>query len=374
MFSSRLNWSLETNRLSALVARKRQAGARILDLTESNPTHADLEYPREIADALGDPRALSYNPAARGLDSAREAVSRYYGGAISPSRILLTASTSEAYSQLFKLLADPADEVLVPRPSYPLFEFLAQLDSVQVRQYPLRYDGSWHIDFGALEHAITNRTRAIVVVNPNNPTGSFLKKTELERLESLGLPLIADEVFSGYGFGDDPMRVRSLAGDRRVLTFSMSGLSKIAGLPQMKLGWIVASGPAHETALDRLELIADTYLSVATPVQIALPALLHSTIGDQIRRRTAANLQLLRSRIAGSAIHMLNLEGGWYATLQVPRIRSEEEWSLHLLEKHDVLVQPGFFFDFETEAFLIVSLLTPPAVFERAIARIRDEC
>jgi len=370
VFSSRLHWAQETNRLSESVARKRHSGARLLDLTESNPTHAQLHYPHSLVDALADPRALTYEPASRGLDSAREAVSRYYGGSIPTARILLTASTSEAYSLLFKLLADPGDEILVPRPSYPLFEFLAHLDSVRVRQYPLRYDGSWHIDFAALESAITNRTRAIAVVNPNNPTGSFLKRTELDRLESFGLPLIADEVFSDYAFGDDPSRVRSLAGDRRVLTFSMSGLSKISGLPQMKLGWIVASGSGHEAALDRLELIADTYLSVSTPVQIALPALLVSDIGRQIAARTASNLAHLRQALVASPIHVLNVEGGWYATLQVPRIRSEEEWALQLLDRHDVLVQPGFFFDFETEAYLVVSLLTPPAIFEEGIARL----
>jgi len=370
VFSSRLNWSQETNRLSELLARKRQSGAPILDLTESNPTHAGFAYPPELLAPLADPRALTYDPVARGLDSARAAVSRYYNGAIPPSRILLTASTSEAYSHLFKLLADPGDEILVPRPSYPLFEFLAHLDSVQVRHYPLRYDGAWHIDFHALEQTLTNRTRAIVIVNPNNPTGSFLKRDELDRLESFGIPLIADEVFSDYAFSDDPQRVRSLAGDRRVLTFSMSGLSKIAGLPQMKLGWIVASGPHHETALHRLDLIADTYLSVATPVQLALPALLASNIGDQIRRRTAANLAHLRRTIEGSPIHLLHVEGGWYATLQVPRLRTEEEWSLTLLDQHDVLVQPGFFFDFESEAFLVLSLLTPPEIFQAGLTRI----
>jgi len=363
VFSSRLSWNLQTNRLSALADRKRRAGDPILDLTESNPTHAGIEYPREILTALADERALRYDPTPRGLPSALESVSAYYGGEITPSRILLTASTSEAYSYLFKLLADPGDEILAPRPSYPLFDFLAALDSVQVRQYSLRYDGAWHIDFDTLERNITSRTRAIVVVNPNNPTGSFLKRQELERLESLGIPIICDEVFSDYEFAPDPSRVRTLAGERGVLTFSMSGLSKIAGLPQMKLGWIVASGPGHEAALDRLELIADTYLSVATPVQLALTKLLASPVREQIRQRTRANLDFLRS-----AVQPLNLEGGWYATLQVPRVRTEEEWALMLLEEHNVLLQPGFFFDFESEAFLVVSLLTSPQVFERGIS------
>jgi alanine-synthesizing transaminase len=369
-FSSRLNWETGTNRLSELLHRKRQSGRAILDLTESNPTRAGLAYPADLAAALADPQALKYQPDPRGIASAREAVSRYYAGAAPVSRILLTASTSEAYSHLFKLLADAGDEVLVPRPSYPLFEFLAHLDSVRVRQYPLRYDGAWHIDFPSLELGITPRTRAIVLVNPNNPTGSFVRHSELERLETYGLPLIADEVFSDYAFDACPSCVRTLAGGRNVLTFSMSGLSKIAGLPQMKLGWIVASGPGCEEAIDRLELIADTYLSVATPVQLALPALLESDIGDQIRRRTSSNLTFLRDAVRESALHLLNVEGGWYATLQVPRNRSEEEWSLELLEKHDVLVQPGFFFDFESEAFLVLSLLTPAEIFNEGLRRI----
>jgi aspartate/methionine/tyrosine aminotransferase len=283
---------------------------------------------------------------------------------------LLTASTSEAYSYLFKLLCDPGDEILSPRPSYPLFEFLAGLESVRVVQYPLRYDGVWHIDFEALEQAVTPRTRAIVVVNPNNPTGSFLKREERARLETLGIPILSDEVFSDYAFAPDDSRVRTLTSSSGVLTFSMSGLSKIAGLPQMKLGWIVAGGPGHEAALERLELIADTYLSVATPVQIALPRLLQASavVRAQILDRTRANLALLRR----SAVP-LHVEGGWYATLQVPRTRSEEDWAIELLERRDVLVQPGFYFDFESEAFLVLSLLTPPDVFAEGLRRVLEE-
>ncbi len=342
----------------------------MLDLTESNPTRAGFEYPREeILDALADPRALRYDPDPKGLLSAREAVASYYGD-IPVSRILLTASTSEAYSYLFKLLCDPGDEILSPRPSYPLFEFLGGLESVRVVQYPLRYDGVWHIDFDALERAITPRTRAIVVVNPNNPTGSFLKRDEWARLQTLGVPILSDEVFSDYAFSPDDSRVRSLTGGSEALTFSMSGLSKIAALPQMKLGWIVAGGPGHEAALERLELIADTYLSVATPVQIALPQLLTASIGvrAQILDRTRANLALLRRSTVP-----LHVEGGWYATLQVPRTRGEEEWAMALLDQHDVLVQPGFYFDFESEAFLVLSLLTPPDIFAEGLRRLLEE-
>jgi alanine-synthesizing transaminase len=367
VFSSRLDWNLQTNRLSALLRKK----TRVLDLTESNPTHAGLAYPREeILSALADARALRYDPEPRGLLSAREAVSNYYGD-VPASRILLTASTSEAYSYLFKLLCDPGDEILSPRPSYPLFEFLAGLESVRVVQYPLRYDGAWHVDFDALERAITPRTRAIVVVNPNNPTGSFVKREGWSRLEQLGIPILSDEVFSDYAFSPDDSRME-LTG---VLRFSMSGLSKIAALPQMKLGWIAVSGPGHEAALERLELIADTYLSVATPVQIALPRLLEVSVAlrAQILDRTRANLALLRRAVETSAASPLHVEGGWYAILQVPRTRSEEEWAIALLDRRDVLVQPGFYFDFESEAFLVLSLLTAPDVFEEGIKRMLEE-
>jgi len=382
VFSSRLNWSLRPNRLSALLEAKRAAGANVLDLTESNPTCAGLAYPQaEILAALSDADALRYHPSPRGLDSAREVVAGYYrdrGSKIDRENVLLTARTSEAYAYLFKLLANPGDEILAPRPSYPLFEFLADLESVHIRQYPLRYDGVWHVDFDALEQAITARTRAIVVVNPNNPTGSFLKHAELDRLDSLaaerGLAILSDEVFRDYAFADETNRVSTLAGDRQALTFSMSGLSKIAGLPQMKLGWIAANGPHGKEALDALELIADTYLSVSTPVQVALPSLLAlaSGIMEQVRQRTASNLARLRETMLGSAATLLRTEGGWYAVLQVPRTRTEEEWTLKLLGESNVLVQPGFFFDFESEAFLVLSLLPEPAKFAEGVSRLRS--
>jgi alanine-synthesizing transaminase len=366
VFSSRLDWSFQTNRLSALLKTKQ----RVLDLTESNPTRAGIEYPGEqILNALADARVLRYDPEPRGLLSAREAVSKYYGD-VPASRILLTASTSEAYAYLFKLLCDPGDEILSPRPSYPLFEFLAGLESVRVVQYPLRYDGVWHIDFHAVERAITPRTRAIVVVNPNNPTGSFLKREERAKLEGFGIPILSDEVFSDYAFSPDDSRVQSLTSAANVLTFSMNGLSKIAALPQLKLGWIVASGPRHEAALDRLELIADTYLSVATPVQIALPRLLEVSVAvrGQITKRTQANFALLKS-----VARPMHVEGGWYAILQVPRTKSEEEWAIQLLEHRDVLVQPGFYFDFESEAFLVLSLLTPADIFAEGLKRVLED-
>lgn len=370
MFSSRLNWDLSPNPLSKLLQAKRSSSVQILDLTESNPTRAGLPYPADqILAALADPHALRYDPEPRGLASARDAIGHYYadrGRQVAPSQILLTASTSEAYSYLFKLLADPGDEILTPRPSYPLFEFLAALESVKVRQYPLRYDGAWNIDFAALQQSIHKNTRAIVIVNPNNPTGSSISPDDFERLESFGLPILSDEVFSDYS------RAPHIV-PRRTLTFSMNGLSKIAGLPQMKLGWILADGPGHESALDRLELIADTFLSVATPVQLALPKLLESTaaVREAILERTDENFALLRAICAGSAFQPLHRDAGWYAILQVPRTRTEEEWALMLLSEFDVLVQPGFFFDFESEAFLVLSLLTDPHIFEQGLRQIR---
>src|SRR5690242_9221904 len=382
VFSSRLNWNQHPNRLAELRAEKEAAGAPVLDLTESNPTRVGLEYPRdEILTAFSNANALSYQPSPRGVVAARESVARYYrerGAEISRDHVVLTASTSEAYAYLFKLLVNPGDEILSPRPSYPLFEFLAGLESVHMRQYPLRYDGVWHIDFDALERAITARTRGIVVVNPNNPTGSFLKRAEVERLDALaaecGLALLSDEVFRDYTFSEDAERAPTLAGQRRALTFSMSGLSKIAGLPQMKLGWIVVNGPNRGPALDALDLIADTYLSVSTPVQVALPRLLALSDGvlGQIRERTASNLARLRDAVRGTSATLLRAEGGWYAVLQVPRTRTEEEWAVKLLEECDVLVQPGYFFDFESEAFLVVSLLPEPTVFAEGLKRLRS--
>lgn len=380
MLSQRLAWHQAPNRLSQLLAEKRSTGTRVFDLTESNPTRAQLPYPSGLLAPLADERGLSYDPDPRGLLQARAAAADYYrglGADVPESSILLTASTSEAYSFLFQLLANPGDEILSPRPSYPLFEFLAGLSSVTIRQYPLRYDGGWHIDFAALRQLITPRTRAIVLVNPNNPTGSFLKRDELDQLETIGLEhdlaIISDEVFCDYSLAPSHHRVTTLVGDRRALTFSMSGLSKVVGLPQLKLGWIVASGPRHAEALEALDLIADTYLSVATPVQVALPRLLESgaAIRQAIAGRTAANLEHLRATLAGSAGNVLNVEGGWYGVIQVPRTRTEEEWVLDLLRDHDVQVQPGFYFDFETEAYLVVSLLTPPATFTEGLRRLR---
>jgi len=383
MFSSRLHWDLRPNRLAQALAAMRRHGAEILDLTESNPTRAGFSYPaEEILASFRNPRALIYDPAPAGCCATRQTVADFYsarGLMVDPAHIFVTASTSESYAWLFKLLADAGDEVLVPRPSYPLFEFLAQMELVRVVQYPLAYHEGWSIDFEGLVNAIGERTRAVVLVNPNNPTGSFVKSHELETLVALcherGLALISDEVFASYSFGPDPQRERSLTRIDEVLTFCLSGLSKVAGLPQMKLGWIVIGGPPvpRAEAVEHLELIADTYLSVSTPVQHALPRLLEAgaNVQQQVSARVGENLLSLRGLVGAlSAAQVLNVEGGWYATLRVPRTKTEEQWCLDLLEHDHVLVQPGFFYDFESEAYLVLSLLTPVVAFREGVKRL----
>ncbi len=398
MFSSRFKWNLETNRLAQLIAEKRRAGARILDLTESNPTRVGFEFPADkLLPALAQAPAMLYEPQAKGLLVAREAVVAYYaerGFSVDLEHIHLTASTSEAYSFLFKLLANHGDNVLVPQPSYPLFEFLATLEGAELRLYELDYihpndpankgRAGWRIDFDSIEEAITSTTRAIILVSPNNPTGSFIKRDELRWLNELcarhSLALIVDEVFSDYAFGEDERRAASLVENKDVLTFVMSGFSKVLALPQMKLGWIVTNGPAGlcAEAIERLDLIADTFLSVGAPVQHAAPQWLKLRAGlqRQILDRVKANHDWLARRVEGTSCRLLAAEGGWYATLEIPRHLTEEEWVLRLLAEDDVLVHPGYFFDFPREAFLVLSLLPSPESFraacERVLARINS--
>ncbi len=381
-FSSRIAWGAEVNPLTKLLRRKQAEGAEILDLTITNPTRAGFNYPAaQILDSLTSPRSLSYDPHPAGLLSAREAIAEYYAEKdldVSPERLILTASTSEAYSYLFKLLTEPDDAVLVPRPSYPLFEHLAGMEHVRIEPYPLAYEGTWGIDWAGLEAVDISRTRALILVNPNNPTGSFLKRDELPKLVAFcrerELALIMDEVFADYSLRDDTRRAGSLTDVDEILTFCLSGLSKVAGLPQMKLGWIAVNGPRglREQALEGLEWIADTYLSVAAPVQCGTKALLTAgaVVRAEIQRRTRANLTFLQAATASSALRVLDVEGSWSAILEVPRVRTEEEWALELLETKGVLAQPGFFYDFNREAFLVVSLLTTPHVFEEGVRRI----
>lgn len=357
-FSRRLDWTTSVNRLSAALQQTRPR----FDLTVSNPTRAGLHYPPEILAALNHPESLQYDPDPRGLASARQAL-----GFDAPT--LLAASTSEAYAWLFKLLCNPGDAILVPRPSYPLFEFLAKLESVEVIQYSLRYAEGWWLDFDSLRRQLTPAVRAILFVHPNNPTGSYLKQSELAQLAQLcaarSIALISDEVFAPYPLTDDPSRALTLGGNNQCLTFVLGGLSKAAGLPQMKAAWLTVSGPHAQEAASRLELIADTYLSVSTPIQHALPALLEygDSVRAQIAQRTAANLAALHK----SSLRPLHVEGGWYAIIPTPRARTEEEWALQLLEQDSVLTQPGYFYDFESDGWLVLSLLTPEAIFAAGV-------
>ena len=381
-FSRRLQWRAPENALARAVEARRASGRELLDLTESNPTRA-IGYPPSLVEALADPRALAYAPSPRGLDEARAAVAGYYasrGLAVAAERVWLTASTSEAYAFLFKVLADPGDALLAPQPSYPLFDYLAALESVSLQPYRLRYDGAWWLDADDLRRAVTPEARALLVVHPNNPTGSFIKCTEREALVALaverGLALIVDEVFGDYAFADDGARTPSFVDEERALTFVLSGLSKVAGLPQLKLGWIVVAGPddLRAEAEARLELVADTYLSVGAPVQHAAAKLLAAgaEVRQTVRQRTLANCKSLARAVAGSAAELLAVEGGWYATLRVPRVRTEEEWALALVDE-GVLVQPGYFFDFEEEAYLVVSLLTEPEILNEGVSCILRE-
>jgi alanine-synthesizing transaminase len=398
-FSSRLPWHLPPNRLAQAVAARRARGEPLIDLTISNPTRVLPElYDPQLLAPLADPAGLRYEPSAQGLLSARRAIADYYerrGLHVDPAHLVLSASTSEAYSWLFQLLCEPGERVLFPVPSYPLIELLAGLCAVAVDPYPLYYDGRWRLDVGTLERELLPGTRAIVLVSPNNPTGSFVHRGEVDALFALcaarGLSLIVDEVFGDYvldGAGegaDAPVRsfLDSAAVGARppVPVFVLSGLSKVAGLPQLKLGWIAVRGPEpHRTlAQDRLEILADTFLSVSTPIQLAAPVLLAASdsIRERIAERTRDSLRALRGLLPGTCCRLLPVEGGWYAVLRLPRVLSEEEWVLRFLEEDGVLCQPGYFFDFPDEAYAVLSLLGPPAELvqgaERILRRVERE-
>ncbi len=350
--SRRLPRGVLENSLSRLQAEKRGAGDSILDLTESNPTHAGIIYPQRFLAALADDRALLYEPEPLGLPAARECVAQRYG--VPFNRVIMTASTSEAYSWIFKLLCDPGDEVLVPRPSYPLFEYLARLESVEVRNYSLFQDHGWFIDFHTIERALNERTRAIVLVNPNNPTGHFLRRHELDQLAELcarhDVAIISDEVFGDYLIDPAPDSVLTLRG---IADFTLNGLSKLVGLPQMKLAWIITKDPAPE-----MEIIADTYLSVGTPVQVALPRLLE--LREPVQRQIIARLH--ENARSGT-------EAGWYSILPVP---DDEDTVFRLLRDRNTLVQPGYFYDFESSNRIVVSLLTPPEIFREGHRRLEQ--
>lgn len=379
MFAQRTNWKLTPNRFSQALERARAAGRTLLDLTASNPTQVGLEYDGEaILAALAQPESLEYRPEPCGLAVARQAVAAYYrerGEAVAFERVILTTGTSEAYSFVFRLLCDPGDEVLVPTPSYPLFQFLADLQDVRLAPYPLFYDHGWHIDLHALESRLTSRTRAIILVHPNNPTGSYVHALERERLNQLcaarQVALLVDEVF--LDFAHDAQPQSSFATNAAALTFTLSGLSKLSGLPQMKFAWIVVSGSQDgaQAALARLEVIADTYLSMNTPVQLAAPRFfaLHRWFQNQLRERMRANVAELDQLLEPTHLRRLEIEGGWYAVLRVPVTRSDEELAIRLLEQQSVVVHPGHFYDFAADGYLIVSLITPPPEFGAGIRR-----
>jgi alanine-synthesizing transaminase len=386
MFASRTRWQLDLNRFAQALEAHRRAGKELLDLTISNPTESGISYPeQEILAALADRRSLVYSPDSKGLLEARRAIAGYYAGrqgfaepgaGVDPERIVLTSGTSEGYSHIFRLLCDARDEILVPAPSYPLFEFLADLADIRLVSYPLFYDHGWQIDFGALRAALTAKSRAVLVVHPNNPTGSFVKLGEAAELAEIcaarEMAIVADEVFLDYA--EEPARTFATHG--AALTFTLSGLSKISLLPQMKLAWIVVSGPQKlvQTAVQRLEIIADTYLSPSTPVQLALSKFLalRSGLQMQVQERISANLATLDSALRESKVlARLDREGGWYAVLQVPSIGSDEDLTVALLERCSVLVHPGHFFNFSRDGFLVLSLITPERQFREGVQRLR---
>ncbi len=378
-FARRTNWELTPNKISGILEDFKAKGQNILDLTESNPTRCGLAYPqKELLSALSQDANMLYSPSTKGLLSSREAVAAYYAQKnikISPEQIFLTASTSEAYSFLFRLLADPGDNILFPAPSYPLFDFLVDLNDLDRGFYPLEYADRWMVDFEGVEDNINEKTKALVTVNPNNPTGSYIKKDELARLNKIckarQCALISDEVFFDYAINDSPDLV-SFAGNQENLTFTMGGLSKTLGLPQMKLSWTIVSGPKDvvKDAINRLEVIADTYLSVNTPVQNALASWLNLRPGIQkaIMDRVRINRDELAKKFASESL--LHTEGGWYAIVKLADGIDEENLVEELLVKDQVYVHPGYFFNFSEEPYLILSLLPSPEIFSEGVNRI----
>lgn len=375
-FSERTNWNTQETDLARAHRERVRDGLQLADLTVSNPTRCGFAYLADLLDALCNPGGLDYDPNPRGMLSAREGVCAYYadhGAGVSPEQVVLTTSTSEAYSYLFRLLCDPGSEILVPQPGYPLFDFLAGLDDVRLRTAPLVYDHGWQIDPEGFRRAITPATRAIVLVHPNNPTGHFTRKWEARELAALcreyNLSLIVDEVFLDYAFDPGEQPQTFAQGLEDVPVFVVSGLSKICGLPQMKAAWIIATGPERGAALDRLEVIADTFLSMNAPVQAALPAWLagRGGIQGQILNRVQSNLaELDRQLAADPLVRRLEVEGGWYAVLRIAALQPDETTVRELLER-GVWVHPGYFFGMPAAGWLVISLLTPEADFATGV-------
>lgn len=380
MFADRTSWNLKPNRLAEALERHKSSGRKLLDLSASNPTECGFKYDAPaIMRSLCAPASLQYHPDPRGLKSARQAVSDYYaarGEHVSVDDLLLTASTSEAYSFVFRLLCNAGDELLIPTPSYPLFDFLADINDIKLIRYALFYDHGWHIDLHALKQSITPRTRGIILVHPNNPTGHFTKPEETAQLNELcaanRMAIIADEVFLDFSLG---ARQKSFVSNSAVLTFIMSGISKVSGLPQMKFAWLAVNGPGEmkREALTRLEMIADTYLSLNAPIQLASPVLLQQRgpfqqqLMDRVRKNLAhLDIQLVEEK----KVSRLEVEGGWYAVLRIPATRSDEEFAIDLLEKYGVYLHPGHFYDFPGDGYLVVSLITPEQEFSEGLHRL----
>ena len=382
MFSRRTEWNLAPNRLTIAHQGALSSGSKIIDLTISNPTRAGIQYVESaILNALANPKALDYDPQPKGQRSAREAVAKYCSAEsiINPETLILTTSTSEGYSYVFRLLCNPDDEVLVPKPSYPLFDFLADLQDVKLIPYSLIYDHGWQIDFHSLEAGLTKNSRAIVLVHPNNPTGSYISAQERKQLNELcrrhKLALIVDEVFLDYAH--DGEHRPTFAANEDALTFTLSGISKISALPQMKLAWIAGSGPRADVAaaMQRLEIIADTYLSLNAPVQVAAPVLLdqRKTIQSQLLSRVRANLSELDRQLASQkSCSRLEVQGGWYAVLRIPVTRSDEDFAVDLLQRRGVLIHPGHFYDFPADGYLVLSLITPEEELRDGISPLLD--
>ncbi len=383
-FSSRTNWDMGANRLNDELERLRAQGQAVIDLTESNPTRCGFSYPKQILEALGHPNNLNYQPDPKGMLTARESVSQYYsrqGKQVDPETVILTSSTSEAYTFLFRLLVNPGEKILIARPSYPLFQYLIELSDAVYDFYPLVYEsGRWQVDFDALAEAIDPKTRAIILVNPNNPTGSYITTDERDRLNRLcrehNLALIVDEVFFDYRLDPNDKDGVSFIGNSEVPTFVLNGISKTLGLPQMKLSWIASSGPAEyvQEAVKRLEMISDTFLSVNTPVQNALGAWLskQGEVQSGILERVRRNHALIKDSALRFDIEFRPTQGGWYAVFGVPSVSDEEGWVLELLTHKYVLVHPGYFFDIQEDGFFVVSLLAAHTDMEKGLKGIGE--
>jgi aspartate/methionine/tyrosine aminotransferase len=381
-FSSRTHWETSEDIYAQALHAARAAGRKLIDLTASNPTACGFQFDSvSILTPLGNPSALTYDPDPRGMRSACKAVAAYYadhGASVNVDELVLTTSTSEAYSFLFRLLCDPGDEVLAAQPSYPLFDFLADVDDVRLKPYPLFYDHGWSIDLHALEQAITPRTRAVLVVHPNNPTGQYVSANERQALQELcarrGLALIVDEVFLDYRIAETQQArdnaVSFAAGDHAALTFVLSGMSKIAALPQMKAAWVLTKGPlqAQQEALRRLEIIADTFLSMSAPIQLALPHWLASrqSIQQQIKERVRANWQFVRKTLTGSNLHWLDWEAGWNLVLRAPGRSDDVAWATRLVEQHGLVTHPGSFYGM-SQGRLVISLIVHQESFREGM-------